>query len=66
MFLRGDWLRVCSPIELNYDTMIFTVSLHGEMVKIHALTTTVEGKQQNGTILTSITHEEILDIDVIL
>lgn len=34
MILGGDWLRFCTPIELDYDTMSITVTLKGERVRL--------------------------------
>ncbi|KAK6136072.1 hypothetical protein DH2020_030177 [Rehmannia glutinosa] len=45
LILGGDWLKSCTPIELDYDKMTFTVTLLGRRVKIQALTSTA-GCQQ--------------------
>ncbi|KAK6119956.1 hypothetical protein DH2020_046304 [Rehmannia glutinosa] len=42
MILGGDWLKSCTPIELDYDQMTFTVTLLGKRVKIQALSTEAE------------------------
>lgn len=42
MILGGDWLRFCTPSELDYSNMSFTVTLKGERVKLNALTTAMD------------------------
>ncbi|KAK6150060.1 hypothetical protein DH2020_017585 [Rehmannia glutinosa] len=42
MILGGDWLKSCTPIELDYEKMTFTVSLMGKRVKLQALTSNAE------------------------
>ncbi|KAK6119541.1 hypothetical protein DH2020_046708 [Rehmannia glutinosa] len=42
LILGGDWLKSCTPIELDYDKMTFTVNLKGRRVKIQALTSAAQ------------------------
>ncbi|KAK6123472.1 hypothetical protein DH2020_042793 [Rehmannia glutinosa] len=47
LILGGDWLKACTPIELDYENMTFTVTYQGKRgkrVKIQALTSMVECK----------------------
>lgn len=44
LILGGDWLKSCTPIELDYDHMVITVNLGGERVKLQALTTDLSCK----------------------
>lgn len=37
MMLGGDWLRFCTPIELDYANMKFTVTLNGKRVILQAI-----------------------------
>ncbi|CAA0822266.1 Unknown protein, partial [Striga hermonthica] len=37
IILGGDWLRTCTPIELDYNTMTVTINLKGKKVILQAL-----------------------------
>lgn len=38
MILGDDWLKSCTPIELDYEKMTFTINLLGKRVNLQALT----------------------------
>ncbi|KAK6150028.1 hypothetical protein DH2020_017553 [Rehmannia glutinosa] len=56
MILGGDWLKSCTPIELDYEKMTFTVSLMGKRVKLQALTSNAECKYISGSVLYQMLH----------
>ncbi|KAK6120823.1 hypothetical protein DH2020_045428 [Rehmannia glutinosa] len=58
LILGGDWLKSCTPIELDYDKMTFTVNLLGKRVKIQALTSAAECKMILGPSLYKMMHME--------
>ncbi|KAK6152008.1 hypothetical protein DH2020_014643 [Rehmannia glutinosa] len=58
LILGGDWLKSCTPIELDFDKMTFTVTLMGRRVKIQALTSTVECKMISGPSPYKLVHSE--------
>ncbi|KAK6118017.1 hypothetical protein DH2020_048242 [Rehmannia glutinosa] len=51
LILGGDWLKSCTPIELNYDKMSFTVTIQGKRIKIQTMTTAAECKLISGPTL---------------
>lgn len=65
MILGQDWLKFCIPIELDYSNMRFTVTLHGERVKLQAVTNTMDCKLIIGQVLCSLMHTEISEIQEI-
>ncbi|XP_057773723.1 uncharacterized protein LOC130993019 [Salvia miltiorrhiza] len=42
LILGGDWLKYCTPIELDYNKMTFTVNWNGKKVKLQAATNSVD------------------------
>lgn len=38
MILGGDWLKSCTPVELDYEGMSVTVTKGGEKIKLQAIT----------------------------
>lgn len=65
MILGGDWLRFCTPIELDYATMSITVTLNGERVTLNALTNVVDCTLVTGPVLSSLIHQEFNSIEEI-
>ncbi|KAK6163811.1 hypothetical protein DH2020_000675 [Rehmannia glutinosa] len=61
MILGGDWLKFCTPIELDYERMTFIVTLCGKRVKIQALTTAAECKFISGPSLYKLLHMDYGD-----
>ncbi|KAK6139155.1 hypothetical protein DH2020_027104 [Rehmannia glutinosa] len=61
LILGGDWLKSCTPIELDYDNMTFTVTLKGKRVKIQAMTSMAECKLISGHSLYKMMHTELND-----
>ncbi|KAK6115436.1 hypothetical protein DH2020_007705 [Rehmannia glutinosa] len=56
LILGGDWLKACTPIELDYDKMTFTVTLKGRRVKLQALTSITECQFISGHSLFELLH----------
>lgn len=65
MILGGDWLRFCTPIELDYKNMKFTVTWNGKRVELNALTSTGDCQMITGPVLSCLMHEETADIEEI-
>lgn len=65
MNLGGDWLRFCTPIELDYANMSVIVTLQGERVKLNALTNVVDCTLITGPVLSSLIHQEFNSIEEI-
>ncbi|KAK6132617.1 hypothetical protein DH2020_033647 [Rehmannia glutinosa] len=58
MILGWDWLKSCTPIELDYEKMTFTVTMKWRKVKLQALTSTAECKFISGPALYKLVHIE--------
>lgn len=61
LILGGDWLKSCTPIELDYSNMTFTVTLLGNRVKLQDLTSPAGCKMLTDTTLFNMVHMEDLD-----
>ncbi|KAK6163435.1 hypothetical protein DH2020_000299 [Rehmannia glutinosa] len=61
LILGGDWLKACTPIELDYDKMTFTVTSKGKRVRIQALTSAAECKLISGDTLYKMLHMDYKD-----
>ncbi|KAK6123755.1 hypothetical protein DH2020_042499 [Rehmannia glutinosa] len=59
--LGGDWLKACTPIELDYDKITFTVTSKGKRVRILALTSAAECKFISGDTLYKMLHMDYMD-----
>ncbi|KAK6121531.1 hypothetical protein DH2020_044722 [Rehmannia glutinosa] len=58
LILGGDWLKSCTPIELDYDKMTFTVTFMGRRIKIQALRSIAECKMISGPSLYKLINQE--------
>ncbi|KAK6159411.1 hypothetical protein DH2020_006725 [Rehmannia glutinosa] len=58
LILGGDWLKSCTPVELDYEKMTFTVTVKGKKIKIQALTSMAECKYISGHTLYKMVHTE--------
>lgn len=69
LILGGDWLRSCTPIELDYEKMTCTVTFMDQRIQLQALTTTVGCSLIADTQLFHMLHSEveadIMDIYVV-
>lgn len=65
MILGGDWLRFCTPIELDYANMSITVTLNGERVILNAITNVVDCTLVTGPVLCCLIHQEFSTIEEI-
>ncbi|KAK6143286.1 hypothetical protein DH2020_023634 [Rehmannia glutinosa] len=61
LILGGDWIKPCTPIEVDYDKMTFTVTLLGKRVTLQALTSTTDCQMITGHSLYDLMHSEFLD-----
>ncbi|CAA0811981.1 Unknown protein, partial [Striga hermonthica] len=59
LILGGDWLKSCTPIELDYEDMTFTVTLQGKKVRLQALTSSSECQFISGHSLYKLIHTEL-------
>ncbi|KAH6809268.1 hypothetical protein C2S51_027051 [Perilla frutescens var. frutescens] len=56
LILGGDWLRSCTPIELDYKNMTFTVTQKGQRIKLQTVTSHVDCMVISGPTLYRLTH----------
>ncbi|KAK6153045.1 hypothetical protein DH2020_012684 [Rehmannia glutinosa] len=59
LILGGDWLKSCTPIELDYEKMTVTVTLKGKRIKIQAMTSAAECKLISGPALYKMIHMDM-------
>lgn len=59
--LGGDWLKSCTPVELDYDKMTFTVTSKGKRVKIQAIAQVGHCQMISGSSLYQPFHQDYVD-----
>ncbi|CAA0833020.1 Unknown protein, partial [Striga hermonthica] len=57
VILGGDWLRSCTPIELDYKAMTVTVSIGGKRITLQALKKGAEGHLISGESLHQLMYD---------
>lgn len=60
LILGGDWLKSCTPIELDYDNMTFTVTVLGKKIKLQAITSNEECRLISEINLFELCHQDFL------
>lgn len=66
LILGGDWLKSCTPVELDYDKMTVAVTQQGRRLKIQAITGEELCQMISGPSLFKLIHQEnLIDIEEI-
>lgn len=63
LILGGDCLKFCTPIDLDYKQMTFTITLKEKRVKLQAITTNSDCKMIAGPTLFTMLHSELSQIE---